>query len=83
MPRLSALGEPVLQPGDNIAACFGTAHGTTEGEFTAWFVQHDPTFDSWACELRDQDDNVLCADGFSSRDQLEQWLAEQAVAVVD
>lgn len=83
MTRLSALGELVLQPGDSVPECFGTAHGTTEGEFSAWFVEEDAAFGGWCCEVRDHDDNVLQADGFDSRAQLLDWLAAQGVVVVD
>lgn len=79
--RLNAFGDPVLQPGDDIAATFADVHGTPDDNYTAWFLEGADIF-GWGCELRDSEENTIQADGFDSEQELRDWLTAQGVEIV-
>ena len=79
--KKNAFQETILQSGDDIAALFSEQFDTELGQrITASCVEHESGL-GWTCLLQDENLNEVQAHDFNSREELEEWLAQQGVAV--
>lgn len=75
-------GEPVAQPGDDLADVFCERHGAVDGSLTAFDLADDSAANmGWTCSIEDDAGNELQAHDFGSEAELREWLADNGAEI--